>query len=97
MLIGLLGIASGLMAGVTGALLLPIRPVQWIERAGLAVTIEALFAFAVFSGLAVTWAVFKPHWLERLLAAAFKKTLLSIGALALASLGVVGILLATTG
>jgi hypothetical protein len=96
-LIGLLGIASGLTAGVTGALLLPIRPEPWIERAGLALTVEALFTFALFSGLAVVWAIFMPQWLDRALAIAANKTLLAIGALALASLGIIGILLATSG
>lgn len=70
MLIGLLGIASGLTAGVTGALLLPIRPEPWIERAGLALTVEVLFTFALFSGLAVVWAIFMPQWLDRALAIA---------------------------
>lgn len=96
-LIGLLGIASGLTAGVTGALLLPIRPESWIERAGLALTVEALFTFALFSGLAVVWAIFMPQWLDRALAIAANKTLLAIGALALASLGIIGILLVTSG
>jgi hypothetical protein len=50
----------------------------WLGKVLRGVVVEAMFAFAVFSGLALIWALFTPRWLEALINQGTRKVMSTI-------------------
>jgi hypothetical protein len=47
----------------------------WLGKLLHGLAVETMFTFAIFSFLALVWALFTPHWLESLLARSVRKVL----------------------
>ena len=61
------------------------RRTDWLGAFLHALAVETMFTFSIFSLLAVVWALLTPRWLESLLSHAFRKVLVVVAVVLMAT------------
>ena len=60
-------------------------PTDWLGSLLHHIAVETMFTFAIFSLLTVVWSLFTPRWLESILSHGFRKVIMVIAIVLLAT------------